>query len=125
MTDAEYVLAQGGYTVSGGMWGNAAWREKGGLVFSLGQGFPGEYLNAPTELEAPTALWIYQGPFAPGWTPKLGDPPVTPDFDVPQFMRIVFPNLISAIYTASTISHYALSQDAADALEQEALKEAA
>lgn len=125
MTDAEYVLGQGGYTISGGMWGDAAWREQGGRVFSLGQGVEGDYLSAPTQLEVPTALWIYQGPFAPGWTPDLGEPPVKPNFEMPDFIRMVFPTLISAIFVASHISHYALSVKAAKALEETALEEAA
>ena len=120
MTDIEYIQHQSGFTTAGGIWGSAWWKEHKGHVFSLGQGFPGEYLSAPSQPFAPTKLWIYEGPFDEPWTVTDGEAPVTSNFT-----SFLFPDLYHALHAVGwllrgTMSDAKITASIAKALAEEA-----
>ncbi len=100
MTDVEYILTQqSGFTIAGGMWGDAAWKIHKDKIYSLGQGRTGDFLQAPYDPQAETCVWIYSGPFDANWDPKTGEPPLTESGNIPEFVSYIFPNLFDALHT--------------------------
>lgn len=98
MKDAQAILEEKGFTISGCMWGDAAWKMHKDKIYSLGQGRDGDFMSAPSDTRAETCLWIYEGPFDESWNPKLGELPLTTRGEMPNFVTFIFPNLPQAFH---------------------------
>lgn len=75
MTDNRIALAAEGFTIAGGMWGEAAWLQpRADVVISIMDSRCG--LSDPHPSEGWT-VWTYRGPFMSEWTGvEMGEAPV-------------------------------------------------
>jgi hypothetical protein len=93
-----------GYTIAGGVWGDAAWKQiADDIVVSIGQQRNGEtgYLSSPSNRADPCAVYVYRGRPEPGWHITDGEAPL------PEYAEFL-PNLT----LAAALRHIAAMENA-------------
>lgn len=104
----QRMLVENGFTIAGGIWGDAAWKQIGPrLVVSIGQhhyGTPAaqraDYSAAPDNEGDRCAVYVYHGTPNEGWSISDGEAPVDEEFEfIPNL------TLAEALWRIKSIEH--------------------
>ncbi len=93
------ALEAAGFTLAGGLWGDAAWLRVDAETVANITGMDTQ--TVPTDADSPCWVTVYRAPFRPGWTLHDGDAPMgrfeSQDWLVQHMAVIDCANLESAL----------------------------